>query len=56
MDVTDRTQLARAFRDLAALVDRVPVYRLQVVDDRRRLKELARAIRTHAVGRLERPA
>lgn len=56
MDVTDRAQLARAFRDLAALVDHVPVYRLQVVDDRRRLKELARAIRTHAVGRLERPA
>jgi hypothetical protein len=45
LDVADSRQLTRAFLDVASLVDRVPILKLQVVDDRHRLDELARSIR-----------
>ena len=41
MDVEDRDQLSRMFRQLATLATRVPVHRLQVTDDRRALLQTA---------------
>lgn len=50
MDVADRQQLAALFAALARLATRVPVLRLQVADDRRRLDATAEQVRTLALS------
>lgn len=50
LDVEDRGELAGVFERLALAVARVPVWRLRIRDDRRRLGAAADAIRIFATG------